>query len=161
MTFKLTTAPEALPGSCMKCGSADRKFFVDTGLNIEFHGAIYFCNLCLEEMAQLAGYLSPESAEKIKTRMEEMELQVFNLTKREQHLEESIGSLVASGFGHNSNNDVVPSGIIDSLFNERTPQRETDLGNRERTNAEPINDKGMAELHPDRDSKKSDFEFEF
>ena len=48
--FQIVERPFASPGKCAGCGCVDRPV-VDTRVDIEFYGVIYFCLSCLEEIA--------------------------------------------------------------------------------------------------------------
>ncbi len=45
--------PILLPGICLRCRvgkSPNRRYFLDTGLDIDYVGAFYLCNTCLEDI---------------------------------------------------------------------------------------------------------------
>lgn len=56
------TEPFQQPGICCRCrvgGSADRKYFVDTGVSYDYEGVLYFCNMCLADIVHTSeDYLS-------------------------------------------------------------------------------------------------------
>lgn len=58
--WQVVTHPGALPGECFLCAgdSTTREWFIDTGRQMEFHGAVYICNECLLEMAAMVGCAS-------------------------------------------------------------------------------------------------------
>lgn len=55
----------APPGCCIICRvNLDQgKYFIDFGMNIEFHGAVYFCNVCVAEAMMVFGYHHESSIE--------------------------------------------------------------------------------------------------
>ena len=80
----LVETPQALPGSCFFCGSASRESYVDTLKQVEFHGAMYICDLCLLDMARLVGLISPEETETLRKNNEKLKEVLF---KRDQEIE--------------------------------------------------------------------------
>ncbi len=72
--FRISDAPNALPGKCAVCGYAasgdtnqplDHRKYVDFGLDIDYYGTVYFCTDCVNELAKQLGYLLPEDADEI------------------------------------------------------------------------------------------------
>jgi hypothetical protein len=57
---RVTNYPEALPQKCCVCGTGrpDRKY-VDIGMSLDFYGAIYFCEFCLNEVILKVGSFVP------------------------------------------------------------------------------------------------------
>ena len=54
------TNPQAAPNQCGGCGTTViENGFVDTNLNFDFYGALYFCESCVAEMARLYGFIKP------------------------------------------------------------------------------------------------------
>lgn len=44
------------PGKCVECGSSGRtRKYIDTGLDIEFYGVVYICELCFTNWANQFG----------------------------------------------------------------------------------------------------------
>jgi hypothetical protein len=94
--MELITTPVALPGCCFQCGNAERQFYVDTGRSMEFHGAVYYCNECLAEMAHAAGYLIPEEADKLRTDILAALSEIERLNRVNDGLEKVVDGLLAS-----------------------------------------------------------------
>jgi len=156
--FKITTSPAALPGSCFICNSSDRKYFIDVGLSMEFHGAVYICNECLSEMAEECDFLSPESAEKLKKQIDMLEKDVYALTKKEAGLERAVDGLVSAGYSRSDTpNSDSGGGTVTPLHNERTEVTENNMGSGEGTPPKQSNDERMAELPNDAGSNASEF----
>lgn len=117
---------------------------------IEFHGAIYLCSNCLEEIANLAGYLSPEQVEKLQGEMKLLSDEVYALKVKENGLEVAIGGLVAAGLrSPDVDSDLPHVRIADSDTSTDSPGEGNQLGEGEGTAPEPSDDEGVAELHPD------------
>jgi hypothetical protein len=62
--------PEAAKRGCYICGYdlGDRRFVL-TGVVIEFEGMLALCDLCVLEMAELVGAISPHKAERLQERL--------------------------------------------------------------------------------------------
>lgn len=55
--YRILPIPDFKPGVCANCGSAktgDRQY-IDFGLEIDWHGIIYLCSLCLKDIATELG----------------------------------------------------------------------------------------------------------
>ena len=63
-TFRVVDSYLALPGKCIACGSA-RTPLLDTGISIDFYGAVVFCIECAKEAARAIGYSEPPVAEEV------------------------------------------------------------------------------------------------
>ena len=57
--------PAALPGSCYLCNNASRDKYVDLETQVEFHGAMYFCDLCITELASLLNMLPSQEGQRL------------------------------------------------------------------------------------------------
>lgn len=52
--------PVMQPAKCVLCGApGDGRPFVDIGCYLDFYGAVYFCALCIIDIANHLGYLAP------------------------------------------------------------------------------------------------------
>lgn len=51
--------PVAAPGVCSLCGTAggDGRKFIDFGKQLDWYGAVYFCETCFTEMAEALGLI--------------------------------------------------------------------------------------------------------
>lgn len=154
--MRLTYSPEALPGSCFVCGSASRESYIDPNISIEFHGAIFLCNLCVAEAGRLLGFATPEDVKKIVNQNEELKTQSYKYKRQLDGLEMALnGFTLARGTG-----GVDSIGSVDLSPPEPDSdqyQREVDLGAGAGESPEPSNDEGMAELP--NDAVPTEFEF--
>jgi hypothetical protein len=58
--------PVAAPGECILCKGivgVDGRTLIDFGKNIQLHGRVQFCNLCISPIARIIGFISLESKE--------------------------------------------------------------------------------------------------
>jgi hypothetical protein len=62
--FKFITPGEMVyPASCFACGSiSDDNQFIDTGIQIDWVGAIYFCGSCCINIGQALGCMAPKAS---------------------------------------------------------------------------------------------------
>lgn len=58
MEISVLENPVALPGKCYYCGGVSKNHYIDTGIQIEFYGALYICNECFVTLADKMGYLN-------------------------------------------------------------------------------------------------------
>lgn len=142
MKFRITVAPEALPGCCYLCRGTSREFFIDTDMHIEFHGAVYFCSECIREIAQSVGYEVPERVKQLKERLSELESINVNLLIERDGLEKAIDGLSSARVAGRTSSvwdspDDVP------MESEGTEQGEEELGSREGETPESSDDEGM------------------
>ena len=147
----------ALPGSCLNCGSADREYFIDLEFSLEFHGALYLCNLCVEEAANLSGYVSTESVKETLKFNEELKLRVLALDEKRRSLENSIGTLVAAGYELNS---VAPELGDFDLAEQAASEGTGNLGSGEGPSAGSLHDETVGDLRS-TESDSSDFTIKF
>jgi hypothetical protein len=150
--FRITNAPEALPGSCFLCSTASREFFVDTGMQVEFHGAFYICNECLAEMARLVGFETPGNVMALRATKDSLEKKVFDLTRDIDALERVVDGY--SRLGRTSNSGIITDTSVlqqlpfDSLSDERASEGEASLGDGTSESPESSNESGMADVRP-------------
>lgn len=48
--------PATLPGHCFKCRTSPprREYFFDLGIDTDYEGVIYICNMCMEEIISIS-----------------------------------------------------------------------------------------------------------
>lgn len=51
--------PVSSPGTCCLCGTSggDGRTFIDFGKQLDWYGAVYFCNFCFMEISEAIGYI--------------------------------------------------------------------------------------------------------
>jgi transcription elongation factor Elf1 len=62
--FKILPAPAALPTKCIACGCSTKPV-VDFACDIDWYGAVYFCEDCIVEAARMFGMVSTEQYNKV------------------------------------------------------------------------------------------------
>lgn len=75
--IQILDRPVALPAHCVVCGftggtESDGRKFIDFNFDLDFYGAVIFCDKCFLTGINGLGYLSPEQALKLKQEREEL-----------------------------------------------------------------------------------------
>lgn len=154
--MRLTTAPEALPGSCFKCGAANREFFIDLGMSFEFHGAVYICSECVIEMSALSGFVSREEISQLVIEKEKLGTENFVLQKRIDGQGKIIDGLRTLR-SIDRVDSVRGSDLDTSLDSETTSPGENNLGAGTGEDAESGDDEGMVVLSADASEPADEF----
>lgn len=145
--FSLIQTPQALPGTCGGCGKAKwEQGFIDTDLQFDFYGALIFCGECVLDMASKLGLISPEAAEYLQNRVNELEAEAATQRKALLLLEEALDGIQTArnllGTGPDNSGDKPPaesvaeeipsfSEIVDPNPMAETPESSTPSGNSE------------------------------
>jgi len=62
--FRVLAAPVARPGHCFLCSGISHPPFADTGISIDFEGAVIVCSACITEMyRQIGGVIVEDSVD--------------------------------------------------------------------------------------------------
>lgn len=154
--MRLTTGPEALPGSCFKCGSANRDFFIDLGMSFEFHGAVYICSECITEMASLSGFVSKEEISQIILDKEHLSEENFILVKRIDGQRKIIDGLRDLGDADRASSNLM-FGMDADMESEAAPSGESDLGTGEGEITESSDDERMDLVSADASESSPQF----
>lgn len=76
------------PGICAICGSGqDENGFVDTGLDFDFWGRLYFCPQCTIQLAAVFGFISPLDYADLEAELDFKKLELENAHERIRLLE--------------------------------------------------------------------------
>lgn len=97
--MNIVNSPTSLPGICFICRSPNRETFIDTGISLDFEGAVYICCECVRQFAQSYGYTTPDQSSKASFAVDKLEKANYELTKRVGALEESLRALADAGYG--------------------------------------------------------------
>lgn len=159
--MEITYSPAALPGSCFFCGSGGREFYVDTGLSVEFHGAMYICNICCEEIAKTVKFIPHSEYKALRAENEQLSELTYQLRTKLDVVEESLRGLVNAGYRYDDGNVVRSGGaFLEDVSIAETPVSDGagELGTGEGTSPEQSDDEGMGELRSD-DTSSDPFDF--
>jgi len=154
--MEITFSPTALPGSCFFCGSGNREYYIDTNQTVEFHGAMYICNICVEGIARLVNYLPPDEYKELLATKEHLEDTVYGLTKKLSTLEGVLRDLANAGYTVHNDGSIVRSGgaVLETLLEPEpaVPTGKRELGEGEGASSESNDDEDVGELHSDDSS---------
>jgi hypothetical protein len=171
--MEIVKVPSALPGCCFICNSTNRDSFIDTKMSLDVDGptfpgplgAVYICNMCVNEFAVMYGYLSKDQYRDLRKSHEELESINFEAIKRIGALEESLSAMVSAGYKRIDDGRVVRNGgaVLENVEpTKQEPLGGTEkLGTRKRKTSKSSNDEGVGELHADDSDSSSDYELEF
>lgn len=55
--YRIVNVPDVKEAKCVNCGSAknDGRLYIDVNLDIDWYGTVFFCGLCLRELASAMG----------------------------------------------------------------------------------------------------------
>jgi len=167
--FQLVNELLALPGSCYLCGSGDKPPYIDWGVSIEFHGALYTCHECTGSVASLLGWVPQEVHSKVIQQNDELMARNLDLEIDNREMKMAIEHLGNVGIKVNLNesvlsHDIQPPGSVadvdpDFLADNQNGDesaREADelLDFGERTSDEPGDDERVDELHSNESGPK-------
>jgi hypothetical protein len=81
--------PVADPGVCCLCGTAggDNRKFVDFGKQLDWYGAVYFCETCFAEMSEALGFIPV-------AKFDELHLSYRNLVIENDRINQKFGKLL-------------------------------------------------------------------
>lgn len=157
-------SPVALPGCCAICRAGNnRRFYVDTGMSLEFHGVVYICDECIGEASHTSGYISPELADKLKAENEYLNKYNDELSAKLEVLERSLHDLRSVGYISveqldNSSRSLVGSAVVTA----ETLNRDASVDSGEGADSKSPNDKGVDELRSnDSGDGGSEFKLDF
>lgn len=148
--MRLTQSPEALPGSCFiaACGSASRANYIDTGMSMEFHGAVYICDQCLAEMARLLGFSTQMDTFELRNRIDQLERQNYEYRRQLDGLEMVVNGFTLSR-GTGGVDSVPDVDLAPSEPDEGVSEPDEEVGTGEGAPPESVHDERVAKLSDD------------
>lgn len=147
--------PQALPGCCWLCRSSNREYYIDTQQSIDFYGAVYLCDKCIEEMASHFGMLSVVDAKNLQEANKDLEEDKFNLQVQVSGLEQAIDGLRIAGRIDVRTDSVRNSSLPVSEPTETVPGGEEFMGSERGTSDESSDDSDVGELHSNESGSDS------
>lgn len=160
--MEITYSPSALPGSCYFCGNGSREFYVDTKLSVEFHGAMYICNFCCEEIARLVKFIPHAEYKSLLADNEELSELTYQYKVRIDALEGALRDLANAGYRVADGSVIVSGGAVletPSETRETVSDGEGELGAGTGTPTESGNDSDVGELRSDEPKHEPIFGF--
>jgi len=101
MAVTVVDMPVALPAKCVSCGnpySQDGRKFVDLHIDVERYGRIYFCTLCMGEVARYINYAPIADFEDDQKMIQKLSDELEGLEYENRELRGICSSLVDRGF---------------------------------------------------------------
>lgn len=149
-------APQALPGRCYFCGTAepDRGPYLDFGINMEGYGVLYACKQDITAIGRLYGLLDPVSSGDLLTENTELYLKNVELTDRVKRLEAALVALKETGLFNGDNPSSSLSDPVDPTSNYvpvlDEPDTEDASGSTE-SNVDPLPESNSSDAESLRD----------
>lgn len=90
--FKILGRGDILaPACCSSCGNGDaERSYVDLGLFIDYYGQVYFCNICVSDMAENIGLLNETEIEFLKNQVSSTANELAELKNRYEENNERL-----------------------------------------------------------------------
>lgn len=159
MQISVITDLVALPAKCYYCGGADKSSYLDTGIQIEYYGALIFCNECFNAMAEVYGYISPHKAAAYREVIPRMEQKIQELEAQRQAMELAIEELKKAGYDnpideflHSIRNSLGSDDDSDEDFDSSESGITSGSQRGKKGTAQSSDDERMAELRADSGS---------
>ena len=159
--FQLVDVPLALPGSCYLCGSGDKPPYIDWGVSIEFHGALYTCSECTGAVASLLGFVPRHTHNEVIKTLANLNAENAGLVRQNLALREAVENLVVANESVVSSDDLSSTSVADAepilLASDKTDAEESRsstefLDSGTRASDESSDDERVDELHSDESS---------
>lgn len=154
--FILEARQLKLPSKCVSCGASglnDGRKFIDFGYDIDYYGAVYFCELCFVEICKQLGWISKKESVELE--------EEYMLTKaRMKTLEDEViayrNILDGVDFLHLSNTDsstndkeVFGNSSTKSAANEKSVGQNTKPGSSNISDSKSDSNDGDSNSDPD------------
>ena len=106
------------PAKCFYCGTADpeRGPWLDSGIPLDYgpdgqpYGVVFICTLCMTDIGDKMGYITPNKADELKTQVLQLTVENSELQEQVKNLQDAFISMTRIGF----NGDNYSSGASDS-----------------------------------------------
>jgi hypothetical protein len=125
-----------LPGKCAICGYAGagtdgqpRRSFLDIGLDVDYYGAVIFCEQCVVDLVLPLGFHAPEAYDAIVAKLQHATLMLSRMQNDNTHLR----AIVSSGASLTPNSE--SNAVVSAESNSDPAQTELALD-------EPTSDEG-------------------
>jgi hypothetical protein len=117
--------PAAHPHVCSKCGvNYDRDWYVDLGVENEWYGVIYFCNLCFTNLVDnVPGYLTETAVLHLRLQIAQLEVENQKLVADLEFVNDILPALVTIGEKYAERINPGPSNDYPSGVSEADSER--------------------------------------
>lgn len=92
--YRIMKVPDVQPGKCANCGAskADGRSYVDFGLDIPWHGCVFLCSLCIQDITRNVGGYDELEAEVEDQRNQIIDLK-FSVLSKGAELRETLATV--------------------------------------------------------------------
>lgn len=90
-----------LPQACIGCKGFSGRF-LDTGLDIDYYGVVYFCDVCLISIIMRLGYIPVDQREALQFECQDLQKQLNALIEENRKLRDAINLLTDLRDSNNS-----------------------------------------------------------
>lgn len=130
--------PKAAPGKCVICGFAggvgtDGRKFIDFQFDLDFFGAIIFCEHCFTAGVNALGYLSPQQTTDLKFNLQDLGEKLQRVLAENDKLRSALDSLSFLPSSSDSNS---------SSTDEKLPEPAETKGSSDNGSPKPSNKRG-------------------
>lgn len=94
---KVIDTPIAAPGVCALCGTAggDGLKFIDFGKQLDWYGAVYFCETCITEVSVALGFIPVATFDKLHDDFRGLQIKFDNLNSENGTVKDALGKLLS------------------------------------------------------------------
>lgn len=92
--IKLLDLPVAAPGVCALCGSANKPV-IDFGKQLDWYGAVYFCQDCIREVSEAIGYVPIEPFKDLHDKLRSTEIELDQIKNEHEVLKRAMANLLS------------------------------------------------------------------
>lgn len=105
--------PVAAPGVCCLCGTSggDDRTFVDFGKQLDWYGAVYFCNFCFTEVSQALNFIPVAKYSELHTEFRELLVKYNQLKARFEVINSALRNGLDNEYIEPSNSPPKPGSL--------------------------------------------------
>lgn len=149
-------SPPALPGSCYLCSNASRKRYIDMETQVEFHGAMYICELCATLVGRMVDMISEEDYDSLKEKSVQQELQIIQFNNQLAALQKVIDGYDDVRAYIDSDIEPPELAIVSTV---PLPERETEVAGGEDGPSGQGSVEGLVDVLEPKPEQEDDFSF--
>ena len=132
---QITASPMVAPNQCVNCGfsgTAEGRYYIDFGVDIEYYGTVLLCTDCFGETAGRIGWITPEVQDHMNSEIvrQQEELTVLRIIK------DKYDAIVSATRAVSGDNDSVALGAILAGEAEQISSTQPRFSDRESTDTD-------------------------
>jgi hypothetical protein len=138
--------PIQAPGQCCLCGSAgdSKRKFIDFGKQLDWYGAVYFCTICIAEVALASGFLPVAEFDKLHDTYRELLIKHKKLESEYKTVDNALRSVFGGDYSVSPSPDESFNSLLETVENTKRSESESTEGNSETD--EPTDVEGSDDL---------------